>query len=78
MARATVTVNPPQMTRTGSPLKPEVKVQIRPGGKTLTLVEGKDYTVTYKNNVKIGTATVVVHGMGNFMGFAKTTFKIVK
>ena len=78
LRRAAVTVNPPQMTRTGSPLKPEVKVQIRPGGKTLTLVEGKDYTVTYKNNVKIGTATVVVHGMGNFMGFAKTTFKIVK
>ena len=44
----------------------------------LDLKEGTDYTVTYKNNKKVGTATVVIKGMGNFTGTKKLTFKIVK
>lgn len=31
-----------------------------------TLEEGKDYTLSYENNVKAGTATVIIHGKGNF------------
>ncbi|MBE5927006.1 MAG: fibronectin type III domain-containing protein, partial [Lachnospiraceae bacterium] len=35
------------------------------------------YTVTYKNNVNIGTASVVVTGKGNYTGSMTTKFKII-
>ncbi len=42
------------------------------------LVLGKDYTVSYKNNAKTGTATVTVKGKKNFKGTKTPTFKIDK
>ena len=41
------------------------------------LREGTDYTVSYKNNVEIGTATVTLTGKGNFTGTITNKFKIV-
>lgn len=41
-----------------------------------TLVEGKDYDVTYANNVEIDTATVTFEGKGNFVGELSETFQI--
>lgn len=41
------------------------------------LVVGKDYKVTYKNNNRIGTATIKITGMGSYRGEISTTFKIV-
>ncbi|MFR5366612.1 phosphodiester glycosidase family protein [Intestinibacter bartlettii] len=50
------------------------------GGKTqtkqVTLVKDKDFTVSYKNNTKPGTATVTVIGIGNYAGTLTKTFKI--
>lgn len=43
-----------------------------------TLVEGSDYTVTYKNNVNAGTATVTVAGINAYNGSVKKTFKITR
>ena len=40
------------------------------------LKANKDYTVSYKNNTKIGTATVTAKGMGNYTGEISKTFKI--
>ncbi len=40
------------------------------------LKEGVDYTVTYKNNVNEGTATVTIQGIGNYHGTASTNFEI--
>lgn len=40
------------------------------------LVEGTDYQVTYTNNVKIGTATITIQGMGSYTGTLTKTFKI--
>ena len=57
---------------TGKALKPEVKEVLK--GKTLK--KGADYTVSYKNNKAIGTATVTVAGKGDYKGTAKATFKI--
>ena len=51
--------------------RPTVKV----GGRTLKL--NTDYTLTYKNNVKPGTATVTIKGKGNYTGSKNVTFKIV-
>ena len=36
-----------------------------------------DYTVSYKNNVKIGTATVIVTGIGKYTGTVERTFPIL-
>lgn len=38
----------------------------------------KDYKATYKNNKKLGTATVWLQGKGNYKGNVKFTYKIVK
>ncbi|MBQ9004823.1 MAG: cell wall-binding repeat-containing protein, partial [Atopobiaceae bacterium] len=51
--------------------KPTVKL----GGKTLK--EGADYTVSYDNNTKVGTATMTISGMGNYAGSKVVKFKIV-
>lgn len=57
---------------TGSQLTPAPTVTL--GGKTLK--NGTDYTTSYSNNVKVGTATVTVAGKGDYTGTAKTTFAI--
>ena len=50
--------------------KPVVKL----GSKTLKA--GTDYTVSYKNNKAVGTATVTITGKGAYKGSVKATFKI--
>lgn len=53
----------PEQTYTGAAIKPEVEVY--DGAKILT--KNKDYTVTYRNNVKAGSeAKVIIHGKGNY------------
>ena len=58
---------------TGKAVTPKPTVKL--GGKTLKL--GSDYTLSYANNTKAGTATVTVKGKGNYTGTRKKTFKIV-
>jgi len=43
----------------------------------VALKKGTDYTLSYANNVKVGTATITVTGKGNYTGTKKVTFKIV-
>jgi hypothetical protein len=44
----------------------------------ITLAEGTDYKISYKNNTKLGTATITVNGKGNYTGKNVTAqFKIV-
>ena len=45
-------------------------------GKT-TLKKGTHYTVSYKNNKTIGTATITIKGKGSYGGTITKTFKIV-
>jgi len=61
---------------TGKALKPSVTVKAKIGGKTKTLKKGTDYTVSYKNNKNVGTATVTVKGKGNYTGTITKKFKI--
>ncbi|MBO4905861.1 MAG: hypothetical protein J5486_02350 [Bacteroidaceae bacterium] len=61
-------------TYTGSPLKPAVVVK---DGET-TLVENTDYTLTYDNNLNVGTATVTATGIGNYTGTQTKEFAITK
>lgn len=57
---------------TGKAVKPSPMVIFK--GKALK--KGPDYTLSYKNNVKCGKATVIVTGKGNFKGTKSLTFKI--
>ena len=41
------------------------------------LVEGRDYTVEYKDNINVGTATITITGKGSYEGTLTATFKIV-
>ena len=67
-----VTLKSTSATYTGNTIKPAVTVK---SGKT-TLKNGTDYTVSYKDNKKVGTATVTVTGKGKYKGTVKKTFKI--
>ncbi len=56
------------MTQTGYVVSTEKEI----------LTEGKDFKVTYKNNKKPGTASVIFNGIGNYTGTKKVSFKIKK
>ena len=47
---------------------------VRDGDRVLT--EGKDFTVSYTNNIKLGTATVTVRGIGKYTGVLSVKFRI--
>lgn len=42
----------------------------------IALVKDKDYTVTFKNNTSVGTATAVISGIGNYSGTVEKKFQI--
>lgn len=58
----------------GKSLQPNYTVTTADGR---TLVKGKDYTITYKNNKKVGVATAVITGTGNYSGTKEINFTIV-
>ncbi len=60
-------------TYTGKAIKPTVTVKYN--NKKLT--KDKDYIVAYKNNKKIGKATVTIAGKGNYTGKKTVKFDIV-
>lgn len=62
----------PKQTYTGSGIWSDVSV--RGDGE---LGRGFDYYVTYKNNKNIGTATITVRGIGEYIGTLQKTFRIV-
>lgn len=62
-------------TYKGTPLTPDINVFMN-WDYNSKLVKDKDYTLTYANNVNVGTATVTVRGIGNFTGEATLEFII--
>ena len=64
----------PDQAYTGKAIKPEVTLTL--DGKTL--VQGTDYTLSYKNNKKPGEATVTITGAGAYDGGTTTAgFRIL-
>ena len=57
-----VTISPDSYTYNGSEKKPKVTVK---DGNT-ALKDGIHYTVTYKDNVNVGTAKVIIVGKENY------------
>lgn len=60
-------------TYTGSEIKPSVTVTL----DNKILKEREDYTITYSNNISVGTAEITINGIGNYTGTKTITFKIV-
>ena len=73
ISKATVAKINNQPYNNGEEVKPALTVKLQ--GKTLS--EGTDYTVAYRNNRQVGTATAVITGTGDYAGTKSVTFKIV-
>lgn len=58
---------------TGKKIKKSVNIY----DGSVKLVEGQDYTVSYKNNKKTGKATITINGKGLYHGTEKRNFYIV-
>lgn len=74
LAKAAISLSVTSYSYDGNAKKPTPIVRL--GGKKLT--KGKHYTVSYKNNIKAGTATVVVKGKGSYAGTRSKAFKITR
>ena len=70
--KASVTLSASSFTWNGAEKKPRVTVKI--GNRQLTA--GRDYTVSYKNNVSVGTASVTITAKGNYTGSISKKFSI--
>ncbi|SDB12506.1 hypothetical protein [Eubacterium oxidoreducens] len=62
------------MTYTGKAIT--LSLVVKKGARTLK--KGTDYTVSYKNNKDVGTATVTITGKGEYSGTLAKNFKITK
>ncbi len=71
---ATATLAETSLTYTGEALEPAVTVT---DGETV-LTAGKDYTVTYSDNIAIGTAKATITGKGYYKGTVVLTFEIIQ
>lgn len=58
---------------TGNSIKPKPIITY----EGIKLVEGKDYILSYKNNVNVGTAKIVIKGINNFENSNEISYKIV-
>ena len=58
----------------GTYKKPAATVTL--DGKVLQ--EGKDYTISYRNNLNVGVTTVIATGMGDYTGYTSKNFTITK
>ena len=72
ISKAIVTLSTSTYAYDGKAKKPGVTVKLN--GKTLK--NGTDYTVSYSNNTKVGTAKVTITGKGNYTGSVSKTYSI--
>ena len=74
LSKANITLDKNSYTYDGTTKTPAVTVTL--DGKTLVL--NTDYTVSYSNNIKVGTAAVTVTGKGKYTGSATINFTITE
>ena len=65
-----------EQTFTGSAITPALTVTLTFGETQTELEQGKDYTVSYSNNVNVGQATATITGKGNYTGTKTANFNI--
>lgn len=67
-----INITIPICTYYGDTVIPEMFIE----NNGVALVKDKDYTVTFKNNDSVGTATAVITGIGNYSGTVEKKFQI--
>lgn len=72
LENSNVSLSASSFTYSGTAIMPSVTVTY---GQT-ALANGTDYMVVYRNNVNVGTATVVIVGQGNYSGTKVVTYTI--
>ena len=72
ISKASVTLSTSTYAYDGKAKTPSVTVKV--GEKTLK--KDTDYTVSYSNNTKVGTAKVTITGKGNYTGSVSKTYSI--
>jgi hypothetical protein len=72
ISKASVTLSTSTYAYDGKAKTPSVTVKV--GEKTLK--KDTDYTVSYSNNTKVGTAMVTITGKGNYTGSVSKTYSI--
>ncbi|MDO4459401.1 MAG: hypothetical protein Q4C42_04830 [Clostridia bacterium] len=79
VTRGEITVDrqiyPKRYCYTGTQIKPVVRIKNMSTGRYL--LPDKDFTVSYRNNVKIGRASILINGIGNYTGSCTRYFNIV-
>lgn len=68
--------SPSNTVYTGSAITPTPAVTVTLDGVDTTLQLGTDYTLSYTNNINVGTATVTATGIGNYSGTISSTWTI--
>lgn len=77
IASASISQSAASVYYTGKSKKVGITVTDTLNEQIVTLTEGKDYTLTFSDNIQIGTATVTVTGIGNYSGAVSKTFRIL-
>jgi hypothetical protein len=68
----------PDQNYTGRHITPLPRVFYQPdSGELRELIFAEDFTVTYRNNVKVGEAKILVHGKGKYSGRYESVFHII-
>lgn len=73
ISKCTINLNGTSFNYTGSPITPAVTVTY----DGVKLKASTDYTLTFKSNINLGTASVTITGKGDYTGSVTKTFKIV-
>jgi hypothetical protein len=69
----------PVQSYTERPVTPLPEVHYREGDKeTKRLYLGKDFSITYKNNIEVGQAELTIHGKGDYKGQKSLSFHIAR
>ncbi len=75
---ATITLDPEICTYNTLPQTPQITAVYGEGESAQTLVENEDYTLTFINNINVGTATVTIAGKGKCINSVNKSFTIQK
>ena len=70
---ATIYLYQTEYPYTGGPVQASVRYVVKNGS---SISRGTDYTLSFKSNIDVGTATVTATGTGNYTGTTSTTYTI--
>lgn len=73
ISEAEIVMNETEFTYSGHECRPILEVQVN----DTTLMQETDYILDYENNINVGTAEVIVTGIGAYSGNKSLTFEIL-